>query len=391
MDNDVDMMEIDDNDQLDHSKAFKRLPSGQTISTNKRTRDQVDCVVGPRKRIRGKRVTKRSSGKFILVLDTNILIDHLTDLKTFLSYNHLVESCRLIIPLVVIQELDTLKKSKQSYVQNFKFINEQLRAEASICSDKVWLKKHPPETVAEASAKVDLIEINNDDRILKSSLLINQVSEPTENTVILITDDLNLRNKALASALKSMDWDAFCDKFGIENTSCAKKGKTVERLRPTIKRLQTGTISKVEPTTSGTKNATSESPTDTMQFGDWLTLKYSTERKLKEFLEKILRKEYNDLWDKIFKIDFSNCSLFEIIRCIKQGWLGTFSDIFERDRSVLQTIETLFELLKNEKDTSQLTTLVYKLLQSIDEIDNKSACKRQISNEPQSKRKSFVT
>lgn len=364
---DVDMMEVDE-DHLDHSKAVKRLPNGQLIS-NKRANEAVDCVHGPRKKIRAKRLIKRSGGKFIIVLDTNILINHLSDLKTFLSNTHLVESCSLIIPLIVIQELDCLKKTNQSFVQNFKFINEQLRAGKALFSDKIWLKKYPPDKVEAALARIDVTEINNDDRVLKASLLINEISAKSDNTVILVTDDLNLRNKALAATLKVTDWGGFCDKFGIESTSKSKTGKIVEKFRPATKKINVQ-INK-DRKTDTTSSSKTDFSTDTMQFGDWLTLKYSAEIKLKAFMEKILRKEYDDLWDKIFKINFSNCSLFEIIRCLKHGWLGTFSDIFNRDKEVYQTIETMFELLKTEKNTNELTTLIHNFLQLVDKIEEK--------------------
>ena len=51
----------------------------------------------------------------------------------------------------------------------------------------------------------------NDDKILNTCLKLKTISD--SNNIILITNDVNLCNKALMTQLKAIDWKEFFDKY----------------------------------------------------------------------------------------------------------------------------------------------------------------------------------
>ncbi|KAH0503554.1 Transcriptional protein SWT1, partial [Microtus ochrogaster] len=106
----------------------------------------------------------------------------------------------LIIPWVVVQELDRMKAGKLlKHVQHkavpaIHFINESLRNQ----DRKLW-----GQSLQLASQKLyGLSDENNDDRVLKCCLQYQELFP--YSLVILCTDDRNLRSKGLISGVKSL-------------------------------------------------------------------------------------------------------------------------------------------------------------------------------------------
>lgn len=334
MDNDIDMIDVEcvSTNGKDKKKRSVSSSSGQ-LNLN-----QIDYE---RKVIKAKRrILKPKPNKpLLIVLDTNIIIKHLNDIKFFLSTLDTNDNLTFVIPLIVIQELDCLKtkliKNKAAITKAFLFINEHLKVKKWVTSDVSLLEKVAEDVNMEH--RVDMIQMNNDDRILRRSLILKESF--VKNLVIILTDDLNLRNKALALNLSSMKWSEFTHsyKFGLPLTNATDCEK----------------LTKVNQ--------------ETFSHSDWISVKYEAEQKLNIFIKKVLKEIYGSIWETIFKIDFKNCNLNDQIRVIKQGWVGTFSDFFERDNKWKTKIDTIFQLLHKENKVNDLKELINPLIQYIND------------------------
>ncbi|KAJ7415315.1 hypothetical protein BTVI_38631 [Pitangus sulphuratus] len=138
----------------------------------------------------------------LVVIDTNIMISHLEFVRSLKSEDIPgVDRLALIIPWVVLQELDNLKKGKMlqhvrdKAIPAVQFIYKCLKNQDS----KLW-----GQSMQLASQKIyGLSDENNDDRVLQCCLQYQSLFP--QAVVILCTDDKNLCNKAIVSEVK-----AFC-------------------------------------------------------------------------------------------------------------------------------------------------------------------------------------
>ncbi|XP_012162899.1 uncharacterized protein LOC101454433 isoform X2 [Ceratitis capitata] len=129
---------------------------------------------------------------FYFILDTNVLIDYLVFLEE-LSHMKLCDTSGTIlyVPYIVLQELDKLKQfavsegAKVRAVRAIKYLNAKFETK----------NKHLQAQSAMSELE-HLVEITSpDDRIINCCL---QVKQHVDN-VILLTEDINLRNKAICN------------------------------------------------------------------------------------------------------------------------------------------------------------------------------------------------
>ncbi|RWS30920.1 transcriptional protein SWT1-like isoform X1 [Leptotrombidium deliense] len=325
------------------------------------------------KRRTNTRFGDRTSGQTIVIIDTNIFIDKLEDLK--LLFVQLTRQSNkdliLVIPMIVIQELDGLKKSSEISIKRVtSFINEQLEQKSFLLSDVALIKKLRENLDEDDNAETEEIQIfNNDDIILQKCLLIRSL-KGDKDRIILLSNDLNLRNKALAVDLKSMNYKAFSEEFfakkqseepisNVQIRGLPKKRKLNNSVPETTchQRLAklsrvTEIVSKDEMSTSG-KSVTEPKivKSDVDSGKNWLTCKYEGEKVLCEFIEAALKREYGEnLWDKMFSVNPRNASLVELLKVLKQGWYAVFSDQFNRNPNVEMSINKLINSLNNSKN-----------------------------------------
>ena len=213
--------------------------------------------------LKAKRRTSELNTSFICVLDTNILLSHLNQIKILIllvnnnntnkhrehysntydtssSSNQSTQSQakffqtlkikikQILIPWIVFQELDGIKCSPnnaQKKAQSaIKFLNEQLKLPNSL------IKGEPASEAAikgEASDNYNLLSIieSNDDQILQCCIrLVRQLKQSTISTnisknerqlnkVILISNDQNLQNKALVHQIDSLSMEEFMARY----------------------------------------------------------------------------------------------------------------------------------------------------------------------------------
>lgn len=326
---------------------------------------------------------KRSSPSNLLicVLDTNVLLNHVSCLKRFIVKTKSFSTVKsFIVPWIVLQELDGLKNDKKIVKlagNAIKFLNEQFKI-------KDGLFKGETRTNNKEEKKL-LVEDNNDDQVLKCCLNVVSTISPNEN-VMLLTDDINLQNKALVHNVETMTMQEFMkvhfSKLELPITEVSNKdndseiivtsnpnkyrrsesGKTIPiaKEEQTKRRatLPSNTITLCKP--SSTKNTLQANNTDLN------LLKSKLETRLIDFMIKKLGEQYGpeDWKDVVPQFNPNNTSLVECLRLIKQLWIAVFSQHFNRNKSVLKQIEELLGLLKlgNQKN---IASTVEALLESI--------------------------
>ncbi|KAJ6648869.1 Transcriptional protein SWT1 [Pseudolycoriella hygida] len=143
------------------------------------------------------RVEKNSCNKLVspyVIPDTNVFLDDLSCIKE--TIHRADTKYNVLVPFVVLQELDKLKmRQVDQRISSLastaiKFIYNELKSK----KDRLQGQKATEDSV-------HLIEVTNgDDRILNCCLQLSHQSRE----IILITNDTNLSNKAIASDVKTM-------------------------------------------------------------------------------------------------------------------------------------------------------------------------------------------
>ncbi|XP_025019184.1 transcriptional protein SWT1 [Python bivittatus] len=274
----------------------------------------------------------------LIVIDTNIMISHLEFIK-YLKNADIPGIGRflLLIPWVVLQELDNLKRGKilanvgQKAIPAVHFIYTCLKNQ----DPKLW-----GQSMQLASQKTQSFSTeNNDDRVLQCCLQYQNLYPQAE--VILLTNDKNLCNKALVSEIKAYskaDLVAAFQKMtpqGIiisEDTSSDKLGK--DRY-PKAQKNSTDHLSEII---------------------------FDMEKSLGDVLSSILETElkiaFGDLWIEVV-YHKPPWTLATVLECYKKHWVAVFGQVISR--SLLSTIEYLYQHLCKVKIINNST--VKKVLQ----------------------------
>jgi predicted ribonuclease YlaK len=112
-----------------------------------------------------------------------------------------IAQAKLIVPYTVLQELDKLKHRRSDDLASvaskvIRFLNEKFS------NSEDWIQGQSPVTANNNK----LIEIENpDDNILNCCLQLKQQTDK----ILLLSNDVNLRNKALFSAVLAYSKDQF--------------------------------------------------------------------------------------------------------------------------------------------------------------------------------------
>ncbi|XP_074593982.1 swt1 RNA endoribonuclease [Brevipalpus obovatus] len=383
---DIDMKDPDD--PSNNSSMRPSLSSNQIAQTkaHRGTNSIQEIPSDSREILKAKRRLKSpdsKSIKLIFILDTNILVQYHSELKKMIaSLQASIKSIRFIIPLLVIQELDVLKRDKKTNQSTIRSVNT-LMDHPSVQSDSNWLEEFPVPVVQRTEETIDVLEMNNDDRILKKSLIIKKLSELPKNNVILITNDLNLRNKAIATGLISWSWESFnkCPKNGTLTPLLEIKSPERKQFSSHQAKCSTG----VSRPSSSAPARMHHGPNSTSQINgspglllkkkkisdnaneDNTKFQRSCLDIIRTFIIKHLKEIYGDeLWDKIFTINFENCTLRQLVDVLKRGWIGAFSDIFNRNDKVQKLISSLLEELDSSESSPKALELKNSLVKMIE-------------------------
>ncbi|XP_074078325.1 transcriptional protein SWT1 isoform X1 [Macrotis lagotis] len=291
-----------------------------------------------------------SDSKLLIVIDTNILMNHLKFLGILKKmdvpgFDRLV----LIIPWVVVQELDRMKAGKLLQHAQYKaipavhFINDCLR-----CQDgKLW-----GQSIQLASQKLyGMSDENNDDRILKCCLQYQNLFPSA--VVILCTDDRNLRNKSIISGIKSLSKV----ELSAELLTLSPKSVTVGN-QPHISNQHIKADTKLQEK-SCKENTVSSGVA--IQLENLISeLEKCLGTALSSILETEMKIAFGDLWLEMVYVK-PPWTLENLLQCFKKHWLAVFGLVTEK--GLLLTIESIYECLYKAK-TVDLTTTKFLLMDS---------------------------
>ncbi|XP_007550967.1 transcriptional protein SWT1 isoform X1 [Poecilia formosa] len=310
----------------------------------------------------------------ILVLDTNILLSHLDYVKK-------IRSCGLealgfpivLIPWVVLQELDSLK--------NRKGLSGSVAHLATPAISFIYtsLKKRDPHLWGQSMQQATEISNglntkNNDDRVLQCCLQYQNMYP--ECVLILCTNDKNLSNKAVLSgvtALSKVDLEA-----GVRRS---KHGHQflLDVQSPVPSRLSHNISSPALSTSCSPACAqlpvqdSAGFPLDTPRKGppvkfpsvkkghcqeaEWDLSAYLCELEdslrdvLSEVLETEMKAAYDELWQEIVYIK-PPWSLQDVLQCFKKHWIAVFGQLVPR--KMLETVGNLINFFSSGETISTL-------------------------------------
>ncbi|CAL8256534.1 unnamed protein product [Merluccius merluccius] len=284
----------------------------------------------------------------ILVLDTNILLSHLDYVKKIRSHGlGGMGFAVVLVPWVVLQELDALKNSKRP--------ESSVAHLATPAVDFIYscLKRQEPRLWGQSMQQASegnrrLNAENNDDRVLQCCLQY-QTLYP-ESALILCTNDKNLCSKALLSRVK-----ALC-KADLEEKSGRLHHDTA---LPTLPIPLPRHLNSQDLSSGNRRSGLGPRAPETGAWGRRVCLCVARlEDCLKEALSHILEVEmkaaYEDLWKDIVYLK-PPWELPDVLRCMRKHWIAVFGNIVPRGQ--LQAVENLHDFFTPGKTVAQDSVL----------------------------------
>ncbi|KAI7799626.1 transcriptional protein SWT1 [Triplophysa rosa] len=290
----------------------------------------------------------------LIVLDTNVLLSHLEFVKKIRSHGLAALGFpTLLIPWVVLQELDYLKSGKLSS-------NVEGKARPAVHYIYSCLKNQEPRLLGQSMQQASQAVcgpgvVNNDDRVLACCLQY-QALYP-EGAVVLCTDDKNLCSKALLSGVKALSKADLVkeveeNRLSIINYLCAppaasttvgnvEKDKIVLAHRPPAR----------EKSQERTRNDPAEEP----QLSDCVSILESClQGALSEVLEEEMKAAFGELWTEIVYVK-PPWNLDGVLKCFKKHWIAVFGIIIKR--SLLSCVEMLSDCLCSNRSIERASVL----------------------------------
>ncbi|XP_044054834.1 transcriptional protein SWT1 isoform X2 [Siniperca chuatsi] len=340
----------------------------------------------------------------ILVLDTNILLSHLDYVKKIRSHGlGGLGFPVVLIPWVVLQELDSLKRGKG--------LSGSVAHLATPAISHIYnsLKSREPhlwgQSMQQAAVSSNGLNAeNNDDRVLQCCLQYQSLYP--ECALILCTNDKNLCSKALLSGLKALSKNDLEAEVGrsrhgfhsLQNTKTA----TLPHISPQISSpmlsrsytpvqphsqertgLSVGLIEKAslqvhlyEQFNSDDKRPSKRENEEKTKW-DLSRLVSELEDCLREVLSDVLEVEmkaaYEELWLEIVYLK-PPWTLQDVLQCLKKHWIAVFGHIVPRRK--LQTVLNLIGFFNsgNTVDCSATLAAIQQAKELVKAFERSSSC-----------------
>jgi len=161
----------------------------------------MDAVFGVSPDARNASMRDSAVGRKHFVLDTNVLLHNAQSIFKFAEHE-------VVIPLAVIEELDTFKKNNDETGRNARTVTralDRLRSQGALFEGVVWNEQGGSIRVARSSAKRDFaLDIDKaDNRILAVAAELHASGKRT----IFISKDINARVKSDALGIPAEDFE----------------------------------------------------------------------------------------------------------------------------------------------------------------------------------------
>ncbi|KAL1022829.1 hypothetical protein UPYG_G00032910 [Umbra pygmaea] len=277
--------------------------------------------------------------ELIIVMDTNILLSHLDFVKKMKSHGlGALGRPTVLVPWVVLQELDALKNCKRfsSSVAHL--------ATPAVHYIYTCLKTQEPglwgQSMQQASqSSYGLNAENNDDRVLQCCLQYQSLY--TEGAVILCTNDKNLCSKAILSGVKALSKADLVKEVDQLKSTGGHNLTPLHAQTPVRSPSQTQQIPftpeqhhKEPGMRDGGKNqGTMEGKKDAKKAQELSICVSLLEDILKDVLSQVMEVEMKDafeeLWTEIIYVK-PPWSLRDVLLCFKKHWIAVFGNIVPR-------------------------------------------------------------
>ncbi|XP_013413803.1 transcriptional protein SWT1-like [Lingula anatina] len=320
-----------------------------------------------------------------MVLDTNILLSHLEFVKEILA--HLIPGIGrpvLVIPWVVIQELDYLKDNKKE-------TNIKRKAYAAVKFLHESFKMKRPhligQTPQESSQDLQGFKIeNNDDRLLQCCLQFRQ--KYPSSKIVVFSNDTNLCTKCMITGFPAFNRQGIvegmqqenrgtpfdtgaaveAEQLGPVNVASPHEVYTVPTTAPSSDKTQNCVEAVVEPKKKTRQELELELSEDVTQ-EVMLTLKDS----LSMVLEKEMKEAFGDIWQEVV-LRKPPWTLRDILECIDKHWMAVFGMFLNRQLSqvVKQLVQYFKSALGRNPSLNQVKTLMSDSLKFCKELRSKS-------------------
>ncbi|XP_051953898.1 transcriptional protein SWT1-like [Xyrauchen texanus] len=278
----------------------------------------------------------------LIILDTNVLLSHLDFVKKIRSRGlGVLGFPTLLIPWVVLQELDSLKSGRlSSKVED--------KARPAVQYIYCCLKNQEPRLMGQSmqlasQAVCETGVVNNDDRVLQCCLQYQALYQ--EGALVLCTNDKNLCSKALFSGVKAL----------------SKADLEVEGNRPTIinyPHVHPVVLPPAGPATKAEKEETQErrnNAVEKQELSECVSaLESCLQWALSEVLEEEMKAAFGDLWIEIVYMK-SPWNLDGVLQCFKKHWIAVFGNIMKRN--LLTCVKSLSDFLCSDRSIEHRSVL----------------------------------
>lgn len=343
-DMDVDAAEVDiKHEQMEIIQDVLEMREVLQLESEKATGDLTEQLLGPQSSQTQSFVESSLKKMLCVVIDTNVLLEDLNfidDLKDQ-KFKGLGRPC-LVIPWVVLQELDAIKDSR-CITQVSLSLRTQSRARSAVNFLHACLQAKHPRVIFQAPGQAQEpsdIEITcNDDKILQACL---QVKRGNSQEVVLLTMDKNLRNKAMVLNIPTYSKESLVSWLQYlqpNNEDSGKKQHTNNRLE---------------------QNLGDELQCDARKY---------LRTTLSVILEVEMKEAYgNDLWSTIV-LKKPPWTMLDVLDCVYKHWIAVFGHVVPREsKQYLTCLRDHFHpskgSFKSLEEVGKMLNAATKLLQS---------------------------
>ncbi|KAJ8376143.1 hypothetical protein SKAU_G00067230 [Synaphobranchus kaupii] len=284
----------------------------------------------------------------LIILDTNILLSHLDFVKKMRSHGlGALGFPNILIPWVVMQELDSLKDGKLS-------TNVEHKARPAVRFIYTTLKNQEArfwgQSMQQASQRICGLDAeSNDDRVLHCCLQYQGLYPGV--ALILCTNDKNLCSKALLSGVKALSKDDL-----VSEVERLQSGTQSHSRQPLPVRWPTHTAEDAnrrqidERTEDGRRKAGEEAREVSTSVS---ALEEALQGALSLVLESEMKAAFDDLWLEVVFVK-PPWTLSDLLQCLKKHWIAVFGNVVQR--SLLSSVECLNDSLCKGKMVDRCST-----------------------------------
>ncbi|XP_062857209.1 transcriptional protein SWT1 isoform X2 [Trichomycterus rosablanca] len=279
----------------------------------------------------------------LIVLDTNVLLSHLDFVKKIRSHGlGALGFPKLLVPWVVLQELDSLKSGK---------LSKDVERKARPAVDYIYncLKNQEPRLLGQSmqlasQAAYGLNTANNDDRVLQCCLQYQKLYP--DGALILCTNDKNLCSKALLSGVKTLS-KADLQQQAEVNPAHFNYSYSSSDASPFVTPVKEGQNERSRRANEEEEVNRRKSAVKERELSECVSMLESSLRSsLAAVLEEEMKAAFGELWTEIVYVK-PPWTLEGLLQCFKKHWIAVFGNIIKR--TLLGCVETLSSCFKTDE------------------------------------------